>query len=242
MSRKYVYAFGGGTADGVASQKPLLGGKGAGLAEMARLDIPVPPGFTITTEACIHYQRHGGAYPDGMRGQVERALARVEELQGRRFGDPEDPLLVSVRSGAAVSMPGMMDTVLNLGLSRETLDARIAAGEDERFVRDAYRRLLTMYGDVVLGVPHREFEEILERTREEEGVETDPELSPEALARVAEAYERLIEERTGAPFPQDPQDQLWGGIDAVFDSWDNKRARSYRRLHGLPDDMGTAVN
>jgi len=242
MTPKYVYAFGGGYAEGDASQKPLLGGKGAGLAEMARLGIPVPPGFTITTEACIHYQRHDGAYPDGLREEVAAALARVEELQGRRFGDPEAPLLVSVRSGAAVSMPGMMDTVLNLGMTQEIVAARIAAGEDERFMRDAYRRLLTMYGDVVLGVPHREFEAVLEAAREREGVETDPELSAAALARVAEEYERLIETQTGAPFPQDPQEQLWGGTNAVFDSWDNQRARDYRRLHHLSDDMGTAVN
>jgi len=242
MSTQYVYAFGGGTAEGAASQKPLLGGKGAGLAEMARLGVPVPPGFTITTEACIHYQRHDGAYPDGLREAVTAALARVEELQGRRFGDPEDPLLVSVRSGAAVSMPGMMDTVLNLGLSRAIVEGRIAAGADARFLWDAYRRLLTMYGDVVLGVAHREFETILEATRAEEGVATDPELSAAALERVAQAYEELIERQTGKPFPQDPQEQLWGGINAVFDSWDNQRARDYRRLHHLPDDMGTAVN
>ncbi len=242
MSTKYVYAFGGGTAEGAASQKPLLGGKGSGLAEMARLGVPVPPGFTITTEACIHYQRHDGAYPDGLRDQVAAALARVEELQRRRFGDPADPLLVSVRSGAAVSMPGMMDTVLNLGLSRDLVEQRTAAGQDARFLWDAYRRLLTMYGDVVLGVAHREFETLLEAARDAEGVATDPELSAAALARVAEEYEALIERQTGAPFPQDPQEQLWGGINAVFDSWNNQRARDYRRLNHLPDDMGTAVN
>jgi pyruvate,orthophosphate dikinase len=242
MSDRYVYSFGGGSADGSAAQKALLGGKGAGLAEMARLGIPVPPGFTITTEVCIHYQDHGRRYPEGLRQAVADAMARVEELQGQRFGDPERPLLVSVRSGAAISMPGMMDTVLNLGLSRELVASRIEAGEDPRFLRDAYRRLLTMYGDVVMGVAHREFEGVLERAREEEGVATDAELSAEALARVIEEYEALIERETGKAFPQDPQDQLWGGIGAVFDSWENDRARSYRRLNNLPDDMGTGVN
>ncbi len=239
---EHVYAFGGGSADGNASQKPLLGGKGAGLAEMARMGIPVPPGFTITTEVCTFFQAQDKAYPDGLDREVEIALGRVEELQNQRFGDAERPLLVSVRSGAAISMPGMMDTVLNLGLNREIVAARTAAGEDARFLWDAYRRLLTMYGDVVLGVPHREFEEVLEVTRAGEGVDTDPELSAEALARVVDRYETLIEKATGAPFPQDPQEQLWGGIRAVFESWDNKRAREYRRLNHLPDDMGTAVN
>ncbi len=241
-SAQHVYAFGGGSADGNASQKPLLGGKGAGLAEMARMGIPVPPGFTITTEVCTFFQAQDKAYPDGLDREVEIALGRVEELQNQRFGDAERPLLVSVRSGAAISMPGMMDTVLNLGLNREIVAARTAAGEDARFLWDAYRRLLTMYGDVVLGVPHREFEEVLEVTRAGEGVDTDPELSAEALARVVDRYETLIEKATGAPFPQDPQEQLWGGIRAVFESWDNKRAREYRRLNHLPDDMGTAVN
>ena len=238
----HVYAFGGGSADGDASQKPLLGGKGAGLAEMARLGIPVPPGFTLTTEVCTYFQAHDASYPDGLDREVESALRRVEELQEQRFGDPERPLLVSVRSGSAISMPGMMDTVLNLGLSREIVTARIDAGEDARFLWDAYRRLLAMYGDVVLGVPHREFEEVLEVTRAGEGVDTDPELSAEALARVVDQYESLIEKATGSPFPQDPQEQLWGGIRAVFESWDNKRACEYRRLNHLSDDMGTAVN
>ncbi len=238
----YVYAFGGGNADGDAGQKPLLGGKGAGLAEMARLGIPVPPGFTITTEVCAYFQGHDKSYPEELKPEVEAALRLVEELQGQTFGDPAHSLLVSVRSGAAISMPGMMDTVLNLGLNREIVAARIAAGEDARFLYDAYRRLLTMYGDVVLGVAHREFEEVLEIARAGEGVDTDPELSAEALARIVDQYEALIERETGAPFPQDPQEQLWGGIRAVFESWDNKRAREYRRLNHLSDDLGTAVN
>ncbi len=242
MADKWVYAFGGGTAEGRGDQKALLGGKGAGLAEMSRLGIPVPPGFTLTTAACIAYQEAGKTHPGGLREEVAEHLARVEELQGRRFGDPADPLLLSVRSGAPVSMPGMMDTVLNLGLNREILAARDAAGEDRRFLRDAYRRLLTMYGDVVMGVPHREFEKILGAARTRAGVATDAELSAADLDAVITAFEELIERHTGAPFPQDPHDQLWGGIGAVFDSWDNKRARDYRRLNGLGDDMGTGVN
>ncbi len=241
MADKRVYAFGGGTAEGKGDQKALLGGKGAGLAEMSRIGIPVPPGFTLTTEVCMEYQRRGG-YPDGLREEVAEHLARVEELQGQRFGDPADPLLLSVRSGAAQSMPGMMDTVLNLGLSRDIVTSRIADGEDEHFLRDAYRRLLTMYGDVVMGVPHKEFEAVLEEAREREGVASDAELSSAALADIGERFEALIEEHTGEPFPQDPDEQLWGGITAVFDSWDNQRARDYRRLNDLPDDMGTAVN
>jgi len=242
MSDKWVYAFGGGTAEGRGDQKALLGGKGAGLAEMSRIGIPVPPGFTLTTEACLAYQKAGKQYPDGLRDEVAEHLARVEGLQGKRFGDPADPLLVSVRSGAPVSMPGMMDTVLNLGLNRDLVAARIAAGEDARFLRDAYRRLLTMYGDVVMGVPHKEFERILKQARQEQGVATDAELSAESLEHVGERFEALIEETVGEPFPQDPQAQLWGGIGAVFDSWDNQRARDYRRLHGLGEDMGTGVN
>ena len=242
MSEKWVYAFGGGSAEGRGDQKELLGGKGAGLAEMSRLGIPVPPGFTLTTRACIAYRHGGGELPPGLADEVAEHLTRVEELQGRRFGDPKSPLLVSVRSGAAQSMPGMMDTVLNLGLTRAAVEARIAAGGEAHFRWDAYRRLLAMYGDVVLGVPHRELEHVLAAARERQGVETDAELSAESLAAVVDRYEALIERHAGRPFPQDPQEQLWGGIRAVFDSWDNQRARDYRRLNGLPDDMGTGVN
>jgi len=241
MADKRVYAFGGGDAEGKGDQKALLGGKGAGLAEMSRIGIPVPAGFTITTEVCMEYQRQGG-YPDGLREEVAQHLARVEELQGKSFGDPADPLLLSVRSGAAQSMPGMMDTVLNLGLTRDIVASRIADGEDEHFLHDAYRRLLTMYGDVVMGVPHKEFEAVLEAAREREGVASDAELSSAALAEIGERFEGLIEEHAGEAFPQDPGEQLWGGVTAVFDSWDNQRARDYRRLNDLPDDMGTAVN
>jgi pyruvate,orthophosphate dikinase len=209
---------------------------------MSRLGIPVPPGFTITTAACIAYQRGGKAYPDGLRAEVAEHLARLETLQGRRFGDPADPLLVSVRSGGPVSMPGMMDTVLNLGLSRRAVAALTAAGADARWVRDAYRRLLTMYGDVVMGVEHDEFERILTEARKAQKAKDDADLTPESLDRVIDRFEALIAEHAGRPFPQEPAEQLWGGIAAVFDSWDNKRARDYRRLHGLPDDMGTGVN
>jgi pyruvate, orthophosphate dikinase len=242
MADKWVYAFGGGTAEGRGDQKELLGGKGAGLAEMSRLGIPVPPGFTITTRACIAYQEAGRELPAGLAEEVAEHLARLEELQGRRFGDPANPLLVSVRSGAAQSMPGMMDTVLNLGLTRASVEARIAAGGEPHFRWDAYRRLLTMYGDVVLGVAHKEFERVLAAERKRQGVATDAELTAESLAAVCDEYEALIERHAGRPFPQDPEEQLWGGIRAVFDSWDNQRARDYRRLHGLPDDMGTGVN
>jgi pyruvate,orthophosphate dikinase len=241
MSNKYVYFFGGGSAEGKGNQKELLGGKGAGLAEMSGLGLPVPPGFTLTTEACIHYHANDGSYPEGLEEEFATQLHRLEELQGQKFGDPEDPLLLSVRSGGPVSMPGMMDTVLNLGLNREIVATQIEQGTDARFIRDCYRRLLTMYGDVVLGVPHARFEEILATVRDEEGVRTDYEISGEGLAKVVDAFEKVIEEHAG-PFPQDPMEQLWGGVKAVFDSWNVQRARDYRRLHGLTEDSGTGVN
>jgi pyruvate,orthophosphate dikinase len=241
MSKKYVYFFGGGSAEGRGDQKELLGGKGAGLAEMSGLGLPVPPGFTLTTEACMEYHANGQVLPEGLEEEFAEQLKRLEELQGRKFGDPEDPLLLSVRSGGPVSMPGMMDTVLNLGLNREIVDAQIAKGVDPRFIRDCYRRLLTMYGDVVLGVPHSKFEAVLGRTREAEGVETDYEISAAGLDGIIDAFEELIAEN-GKPFPTEPIDQLWGGAKAVFDSWNVQRARDYRRLHGLPEDSGTGVN
>ncbi len=242
MPAKYVYAFGGGSADGEGSQKLLLGGKGAGLAEMSRIGIPVPPGFTITTEVCTYYQQNDGAYPESLEGEVARHLAKLEEYAGRRFGDPESPLLLSVRSGAARSMPGMMDTILNLGLNDAIVESWIARGADARFVLDAYRRLLTMYGDVVLEVPHEGFEKNLAEGRRSCGAKNDAELTPEALRRVVAMNLRLIEERAGKPFPQDPKDQLWGSIGAVFGSWNNPRAREYRRIEGISESLGTAVN
>ena len=241
MSEKWIYFFGDGSAEGSGDQKELLGGKGAGLAEMSGLGIPVPPGFTLTTEACIRYHASDKNYPQGLESQFAEHLHRLEELQGRKFGDPQNPLLLSVRSGGPVSMPGMMDTVLNLGLNREIVDAQIAAGVDPRFIRDCYRRLLTMYGDVVLGVPHALFEEVLAEVRREEGVETDYEISADGLERIVGAFEEIIESH-GKPFPKEPIDQLWGGVRAVFDSWNVQRARDYRRLHGLSEDSGTGVN
>jgi pyruvate,orthophosphate dikinase len=241
MPAKYVYAFGGGSAEGDGTRKDLLGGKGAGLAEMSRLGIPVPPGFTLTTEVCTFYQDHESSYPEGLEREVETQLALLEERTGQRFGDPANPLLVSVRSGAPRSMPGMMDTVLNLGLSGSIVEALIGSGVDARFVLDAYRRLLTMYGDVVLGVPHDDFEKILTSARETQGAANDAELSPETLSGVVESFLRIIEEH-GTPFPQEPREQLWGAIGAVFRSWKNPRAREYRKIEGIPDNLGTAVN
>src|SRR5579864_2995770 len=241
MAAKYIYAFGGGTADGRGDQKELLGGKGAGLAEMSRLGIPVPPGFTLTTEVCTWFQEHHGSYPPGLERELDRQLGRLEALTGQRFGDVANPLLVSVRSGAPMSMPGMMDTVLNLGLSQALVEAWIARGADARFVLDAWRRLLTMYGDVVLGVEHAAFEEILAAARAEHGAASDNELPPAALAAVAEQFKHLIAEH-GRPFPEEPRAQLWGAIGAVFSSWNNRRAREYRRINGISDRLGTAVN
>ncbi len=241
MATKYVYAFGAGSAEGDGSQKNLLGGKGAGLAEMSRLGNPVPPGFTITTEVCAWFDEHGGSYPEGLDREVEQQLGLLEERTGQRFGDPSDPLLVSVRSGAAKSMPGMMDTVLNLGLSDSIVEALIARGVDERFVLDSYRRLLTMYGDVVLEVPHSAFEKILGDARTRQGATNDFELTPESLRGVVADFKRIIAEG-GRPFPQEPREQLWGAIRAVFQSWNNPRAREYRKIEKITGLLGTAVN
>ncbi len=241
MAAKHIYAFGGGTADGRGDQKALLGGKGAGLAEMSRLGIPVPPGFTLTTEVCTYFQEHRGGYPPGLQRELDQHLRQLEARTGQRFGDAANPLLVSVRSGAPMSMPGMMDTVLNLGLTQELVAAWIERGADARFVLDAWRRLLTMYGDVVLGVEHAAFEEILAAARAEHGAASDNELPPAALAAVADRFKALIAEH-GRPFPEDPRQQLAGAIGAVFASWDNRRAREYRRINGISDRLGTAVN
>ncbi len=236
---KLVYAFGGGRADGSGDQKELLGGKGAGLAEMSLLGIPVPPGFTLTTDVCREFQRSDGSFPDALTTQVEHQLAALESSLGQGFGSTGAPLLVSVRSGAAISMPGMMDTILNLGLNDAIVEAQ-TAGDAARFYRDCYRRLLTMYGDVVLGVDYSKFHDAVQAAVARDGVEGDQELSVEALdALIGTMREILAGE--GHTFPQDPREQLWGAIGAVFRSWDNPRARHYRKLQDIPEDLGTGV-
>jgi pyruvate, orthophosphate dikinase len=243
-----VFAFGGGTADGNAGMKNLLGGKGANLAEMAGLGLPVPPGFTITTEVCTHYYAHKLSYPGGLRDDVARHLHQVERLVGKRFGDPANPLLVSVRSGARASMPGMMDTILNLGLNDETVGGVIALTGNPRFAYDSYRRFVAMYGDVVLGLkPENKdeidpFEELLERKKHMRGVTLDTELSADDLRELVAEFKAAIRERRGIDFPEDPHAQLWGAIGAVFGSWNNDRANLYRKLNGIPESWGTAVN
>jgi pyruvate,orthophosphate dikinase len=239
---KWVYGFGNGAAEGDAGMKNLLGGKGANLAEMSNLGLPVPPGFTIPTEVCTWYYDHDKTYPSDLAAQVEAALAEVGRLTGRAFGDKVNPLLVSVRSGARVSMPGMMDTVLNLGLNDETVKAMAVSSGDERFAYDSYRRFIQMYGDVVLGVDHHSFEEILQEVKDEAGHVLDTELSAAELAGIIERFKDLVAEELGRPFPQDPMEQLWGAISAVFSSWMTARAQTYRRLHDIPASWGTAVN
>ncbi len=239
---KWVYNFGAGVNDGNASLRNLLGGKGANLAEMASINLPVPPGFTITTEVCTAYYENDRNYPAELKVQVDAALARIEQAVERKFGDKDKPLLVSVRSGARVSMPGMMDTVLNLGLNDETVVGLAAASGDARFAWDSYRRFIQMYGSVVLGVDHHRFEEIIEQVKLEADVTEDTALSTAHWQEVVEGYKKMVKEDLGAPFPQNPQDQLWGAIGAVFGSWMNPRANVYRRLHDIPADWGTAVN
>ncbi|WP_426956109.1 pyruvate, phosphate dikinase [Muricoccus radiodurans] len=238
----WVYGFGAGRNDGRADMRNLLGGKGANLAEMASIGLPVPPGFTITTEVCTYFTEKGGAYPPDLKDQVNAALARVESAVGVKFGDATNPLLVSVRSGARVSMPGMMDTVLNLGLNDETVQGLAKASGDDRFAWDSYRRFIQMYGSVVLGVDHHRFEEIIDDAKITAGVTEDTQLTAQHWQQVADEYKRMVADVTGAPFPQDPHDQLWGAIGAVFGSWMNQRAITYRRLHDIPADWGTAVN
>ena len=239
---KGVYAFGGGSAEGRASMKDLLGGKGANLAEMSALGLPVPPGFTITTEVCNLFYGHGGAMPAGLEDEVREALSQVERLVGRRFGDAGNPLLVSVRSGARASMPGMMDTVLNLGLNDSTVEGLATMAQDRRFAFDSYRRFIQMYSNVVLGLDHHMFEEILDDQKDGLGVTSDTELAADDWRDVVEAYKRAVAQETGEAFPEDPHAQLWGAIGAVFDSWMNDRATFYRRMHGIPEAWGTAVN
>ncbi len=239
---KWVYSFGDGKAEGSAGDRNLLGGKGANLAEMCSLGLPVPPGFTITTELCTSYYANGRTYPDDLKAQVAEALEGIGAIVDRRFGDPDKLLLVSVRSGARASMPGMMDTVLNLGLNDETVAALARDSGDERFAYDSYRRFIQMYSDVVLGVDHEHFEEILEDEKARRGHELDTDLSAKEWQEVIGLYKAKVEEELGSPFPQDPQEQLWGAIGAVFSSWMNHRAITYRRLHDIPESWGTAVN
>ena len=235
--KKYVYFFGEGTKD----MRVLLGGKGAGLSEMTRIKIPVPPGFTITTEVCNLYSKNK-KYPEGLDVEIESNLNKLEEKTGKKFGDKKNPLLVSVRSGAAVSMPGMMDTILNLGLNPDTAQGLIELTKNERFVLDSYRRFIQMFGNVVLGIPHENFEKILEEIKEENKVKLDTELSIKALLKIVELYKAKVKEVTNEEFPEKPNIQLNMAINAVFDSWDNERAIAYRKLNDIPDNLGTAVN
>ncbi|HEV2896230.1 MAG TPA: pyruvate, phosphate dikinase [Pseudaminobacter sp.] len=239
---KWVYTFGDGAAEGRAGDRNLLGGKGANLAEMCSLGLPVPPGFTITTEACNWFYANSRTYPASLEADVLAALDHIGALTGRRFGDPEKLLLVSVRSGARASMPGMMDTVLNLGLNDETVEALATDSGDARFAYDSYRRFIQMYSNVVLDLDHEVFEEILEEEKARLGYELDTELSAIEWQGVIAHYKATIEEELGSPFPQDPREQLWGAIGAVFSSWMNHRAITYRRLHDIPESWGTAVN
>lgn len=243
MSKKYVYFFANGKADGNAKMKDILGGKGANLAEMTNIGVPVPPGFTISAEVCDYYYKHDRTYPEGLKDEVNNAMKRLEEVTSKKFGDVESPLLVSVRSGAAISMPGMMDTILNLGLNDETVKGLEKATNNPRFAYDAYRRFIQMFGDVVLKIPHDEFEEILDEAKKKKGVKLDTELDADDLKEIVEEYKKLYREH-GKEFPQDPWDQLWKAIDAVFGSWMNERAIKYREIHGIKegDLLGTAVN
>ncbi|HUG39876.1 MAG TPA: pyruvate, phosphate dikinase [Longimicrobiales bacterium] len=240
MSERWVYFFGNGEAEGSRHDQELLGGKGANLAEMVRIGVPVPPGFTITTAACRRYMAEH-ALPEGLEAQSRKALGGIEKAADKTFGGTEHPLLLSVRSGASVSMPGMMDTILNLGLNDTTVEALARAADDDRFAWDSYRRFVHMYGDVVMGVPHGAFEALLDAKRRARGVEDDTMLTADDLRALVSEYQAMIAERTGERFPEDPEEQLWGAVRAVFDSWDNERALAYRRHEGIPGDLGTAV-
>src|SRR5215217_3154177 len=241
-SGKWVYTFGDGKAEGKADLRDLLGGKGANLAEMANLGLPVPPGFTIPTSVCTYFYAHDKSYPPALKAQVEKALDHVGKLTGKAFGDSKNPLLVSVRSGGRASMPGMMDTVLNLGLNDKTVEALAELSGDRRFAYDSYRRFITMYSDVVLGFEHHHFEEILDTFKDSQGYTLDTDLTADDWVDLVGKYKDAVARETGKDFPQDPHDQLWGAIGAVFSSWMNARAVTYRRLHDIPESWGTAVN
>ena len=237
---KYVYFFGGGAADGNGRMKDTLGGKGAGLAEMTNAGLPVPPGFTIQTEACREYMR--GKVNPQMEEEMHDALAHLERLQGQKLGAGDNPLLVSVRSGAKFSMPGMMDTILNLGLNDQAVEALAKRSNNPRFAYDSYRRLIQMFGDVVLDIHKHKFEVIFDAVKEREGVRFDYELSPTALQEIIVEYKKLVKKETHKEFPQNPIDQLVQARDAVFRSWQNERAKTYRRINRIDDWLGTAVN
>ena len=238
---KWVYGFGGGKAEGRSDMKNLLGGKGANLAEMSNLGLPVPPGFTVTTEVCTHYYANGNAYPEGFKDQVAAGLAQVEAIMGRRFGDEADPLLVSVRSGARASMPGMMDTILNLGLNARTVEGLAVKSGDARFAYDSYRRFIQMFSNVVLDIDHHNFEAILEEVKDDRGLKFDTDLTAGDWKLVIDRYKAMVQKTLGRPFPEDVHEQLWGAVGAVFGSWMNQRAIIYRRLNDIPESWGTAV-
>ncbi len=242
MAQKWIYQFGNGQADGDASLKNLLGGKGANLAEMSALGLPVPSGFTMTTELCTHYYKNNETYPETLKDDVHQAVKAIEAEMGGEFGNPEHPLLLSVRSGARVSMPGMMDTVLNLGLNDVTVEGLAKQSQDARFAWDSYRRFIQMYADVVMGMSHHDFEEILAEHKNRLGLEDDTEITSIQWKEIVAEYKELVEQELGRSFPDDVQEQLWGAIGAVFGSWKTPRAVTYRRLHSIPENWGTAVN
>ncbi len=242
MAQKFVYFFGNGQAEGRADMKNLLGGKGANLAEMSSIGLPVPPGFTISTEVCTEFYKNDQKYPESLTAEVAANLKKIEDLMGKKFGDPKNPLLVSVRSGARASMPGMMDTVLNLGLNDTTVQGIIAQSGDERFAYDAYRRFVQMYSDVVMGMEKDILDHLLEQKKEEKGVHLDTDLTAQDWKELVALFKKTIKQELGQSFPEDPQEQLWGAIGAVFGSWMNQRAITYRRLNNIPAEWGTAVN
>jgi len=242
MSKKYVYKFSKEFTDGDGSMRNTIGGKGAGLAEMSKMGIPVPPGITITTDACNSYLAHGSHVDEDLRSQVEEGMKWLEGIVGKQFDGEGAPLLVSVRSGAPISMPGMMDTVLNLGLNKDAVEVLAEKSGDRRFAMDSYRRFIQMYSNVVMDVEHEDFEHLLEKKREEEGAKEDSEISAAGLEALVASYLAMVKEKTGKDFPERPMDQLWGSIEAVFRSWDNDRARYYRKMNGIPNNLGTAVN
>ena len=240
---KYVYFFGAGEGEGDATMRTLLGGKGANLAEMTNLGVPVPPGFTISTEVCKYYYDNDKKYPGGLDQQITENVQKIEDALGSKFGDTEDPLLLSVRSGAAVSMPGMMDTILNLGLNDDAVKGLIVKSENERFAYDSYRRFVQMFGNVVLDVDHDEFEHLLEEKKKAKGVTLDTELEAEDLAALVNEFKNTVKQHTGKDFPDNPRQQLDMARDAVFESSGNPRAITYRRLNDISEELGrTAVN